>query len=365
MSTSGDLYVDRLHATRRWENEPVADGVSIKDLDEEEIQITLDNAIRLGRLEGTDRRDPASVLRGLELIRGGKLLNAAVPLYGKSDQLRILYPQMGIRLARFRGRNRLANFADNRQYWGHAFALLRRTESFLMDHVPIAGRVVPGRIIRQDQPWYPPRATREALANALCHRDYTNAGGAVAVAMYDDHLEITNPGAFHFGITPEMLAKPHESKPWNPIIASVFYRAGVIERWGSGTLNIIDWCAENGNPPPMWTEEAGSVFVTFAPATLEGSPEVTGEVTGEVTREVTGEVRRLLSVCRGSMTRRELQNALALKSEENFRMLYLTPALDAGLVEMTIPDKPRSSKQKYRLTEEGRRFLAEIAEHAK
>ena len=121
-----------------------------------------------------------------------------------------------------------------------------------MDHVPIAGRVVSGKMIREDQPWYPPRATREALANALCHRDYTFPGGAVAVAMYDDHLEITNPGDLHFGITPEKLTKPHESKPWNPIIANVFYRAGIIERWGTGTLNIIDWCEENDNPPPIW-----------------------------------------------------------------------------------------------------------------
>jgi ATP-dependent DNA helicase RecG len=65
------------------------------------------------------------------------------------------------------------------------------------------------------------------------------------------------------------------------------------------------------------------------------------------------------------MTRRELQNALALKAEENFRTLYLTPALDAEPIEMTIPDKPRSSKQEYRPTEEGRRYLAEIAEDAK
>ena len=98
---------------------------------------------------------------------------------------------------------------------------------------------------------------------------------------------------------------------------------------------------------------AGSVFVIFDSGTPGGRPEVTGEV------------RSLLSVCRGSMTRRELQNALALKVEENFRMLYLSPALEAGLIEMTIPDKPRSSKQKYRLTEEGRRFLAGLAEAAK
>jgi ATP-dependent DNA helicase RecG len=266
--------VERLHATRRWENEPVPEGVSIADLDEEEIQITLDNAIHLGRLEATTRRDVESILRGLELIKNNQLLNAAIALYGKSDQLKILYPQMGIRLGRFRGVNRLADFADNRQYWGHAFALLRRAESFLMDHVPIAGRIVSGKMIRQDQPWYPPRAMREALANALCHRDYTIPGGAVAVAMYDDHLEITNPGGLHFGITPEKLTKPHESRPWNPIIANVFYRAGIIERWGMGTLNIIDWCAENGNPPPTWAEQAGSVFITFAPAALAMTDQV-------------------------------------------------------------------------------------------
>jgi len=164
--------MERLHATRRRGNEPVTDGVSMKDLDAEEIQITPDNAVRLGRLEAINRRDAVSILRGLELIRGGKLLNAAVALYGESDQLKTLYPQLGIRLARFRGKDRLADFADNRQYWGHAFTLLRRAESFLLDHVPIAGRVVPGKMVREDQPWYPPRATREALANALCHRDY-------------------------------------------------------------------------------------------------------------------------------------------------------------------------------------------------
>jgi ATP-dependent DNA helicase RecG len=271
--------LERLHATRRWENQPVPEGVTPDDLDAEEIQITLDNAIRLGRLEPTTRREIKSILRGLELIHDGKLLNAAVALYGKTARLKPFYPQLEIRMARFRGRNRLTDFADNRQYWGHAFALLRRAESFLMDHVPIAGRVIPGKMVREDQPWYPPRATREAIANAICHRDYTIPGGAVAVAMYDDHLEITNPGTFHFGITPEKLTRPHESKPWNPIIANVFYRAGIIERWGAGTLNILDWCRENGNPPPTWREQAGSVYVTFLPAVL---PEREFQTPGQV-----------------------------------------------------------------------------------
>ncbi|MBA3236843.1 MAG: hypothetical protein H0T62_00645 [Parachlamydiaceae bacterium] len=79
-------------------------------------------------------------------------------------------------------------------------------------------------------------------------------------------MEIINPGVLHFNITPEKLTKPHESKPWNPIIAGVFYRAGVIEKWGTGTLNIIDWCKANENPKPIWEVRADSVITTFFPS---------------------------------------------------------------------------------------------------
>lgn len=86
----------------------------------------------------------------------------------------------------------------------------------------------------------------------------------------------------------------------------------------------------------------------------------TGRVTPEVTPEVTTEVTRLLSVLKATMDRQSLQDALGLKAEKNFRLVYLRPAIDTGLVEMTIPDKPRSSKQKYRLTDKGRQVLARI-----
>jgi hypothetical protein len=80
-------------------------------------------------------------------------------------------------------------------------------------------------------------------------------------------------------------------------------------------------------------------------------------LTREVTREVTPEVR-LLSILAGEMTRQQLKEALGLKDDEHFRKAYLLPALEAGLVEMAIPDKPRSSKQKYRLTDKGRQVMA-------
>ena len=80
----------------------------------------------------------------------------------------------------------------------------------------------------------------------------------------------------------------------------------------------------------------------------------------EVTGEVTGEVSRLLIVIKGEMKRIDIQEALGLKHEEYFREAYLIPAMKNGLLEMTIPDKPRSSKQKYRLTDKGRMILGRI-----
>lgn len=62
--------------------------------------------------------------------------------------------------------------------------------------------------------------------------------------MYDDRLEIVSPGGLHFMLKVEDLIKPHESSPWNPIIDRVFYRAGIIEKWGIGTLKIIGCCKE-------------------------------------------------------------------------------------------------------------------------
>lgn len=146
---------------------------------------------------------------------------------------------------------------------------LRTAESFLQAHIPIAGRVVEGRRERIDRPLYTPRVLREALANALCHRDYAIAGGSLSVAMFDDRLEISNPGHLPFGLTPEALLAPHDPKPWNPLVARVFYRSAVVESWGTGTLNMIEWSRASGTPDPVWQEAAGSVTVMLRAARLE------------------------------------------------------------------------------------------------
>lgn len=257
--------LERLHATSRWENE-VAEGWIPDDLDGNEVVKTLEEAIRRGRSEDPNTRDLKEILRGFGLLtREGQLLRAAVMLFARSERLLLDYPQCRLRLARFRGVDK-TEFLDNRQFVGNAFSLLQIAERFLTDNLPVAGRIVPNLFERIDDPLYPRLALREALANAFCHRDYAIGGGSVGVAIYDDRLEITSSGGLHFGLTVEDLFRPHESLPWNPIIASVFFRRGIIESWGRGTLKIIELTEHAGLPKPDIEAVAGAVTVRFLPS---------------------------------------------------------------------------------------------------
>lgn len=256
--------MERLHSSNRWENQAAA-GVVVADLDEAEIVRTVNEAIRRGRLDDPGTRDPRELLLGLHLIHEGHILNAAVVLFGRAERLMPRFPQCSLRVARFRGHDKVGIMDDNRQEVGNAFELLVRAQRFLRDHLPIAGRVVPNLFEREDDPLYPPVALREALANALCHRDYAQSGGAISIAIYDDRLEISSTGLLPFGLTPELLRRPHLSRPWNPLMANVFYRRGIIEQWGRGTLKMAELTAQAGLEPPEWEEVAGEVVVRFRP----------------------------------------------------------------------------------------------------
>ncbi len=169
------------------------------------------------------------------------------------------------------------------------------------------------------------------------------------VLANDDRLEISSPGEFHFGLSAEKMIQPHESRPWNPLIANTFYRAGVIERWGSGTTNMIHWCKENGNPIPQWRERNGSVIVSFSPP---------------ATPQVTPQVEKLVQICLQPYSRDELQQSLKIQDAKYFRETYLQPALTAGIIELTLPDKPRSPLQKYKLTQRGRSLSGQLGNAA-
>ncbi len=354
------VLVERLHAESRWEIEPAA-GWSVADLDEEEIRRTLEEGIRIGRVGDPGTREPEDILRGLGLIKDGALLRAAVVLFGRADRLLPDYTQCLLRVARFRGTEK-GEFVDNRRFFGHAFELLRQAERFLLEHMPIAGRFEPDSMVRIDEPAYSPLAFREAVANAICHREYTSGGSSIGVAIYDDRLEVTSSGTLHFGFTPESLFEPHESRPWNPLIASVFYRRGIIETWGQGMHRMAAWSEEFGLPKPEIVEIPGAVVVRFQRKT---TGEAIGKTTGNGTKSgpsrdqvgtksaLSEQQVQLLELAGSPRSLSELMETTGRTNRTKFRDQVLRPLLDTGLLELTIPDKPRSSKQRYRTTAAG------------
>ena len=258
------MFLERVHGEQRWENQPAV-GWPVEDLDFSEIQRTVNEAIRTGRLANPGTREPEEILLGMGLVKDGALLRAAVALFGNEGRVGTEWTQCLLRVAHFRGIDR-TEFLDNRQFRGNAFSLLSHTERFLRDNLPIAGYVPPDSFVRVDGPLYPLEALREALANAFCHRDYTSGGGSVSVGIYDDRLEITSTGPLHFGITPEMLFRPHDSRPWNPLIAHVFYLRGIVERWGRGTTRMAELTTEAGLPRPEIEDMGVPLQFAFFPA---------------------------------------------------------------------------------------------------
>ncbi len=220
-------------------------------------------------------------------------------------------------------------------------------------------------IVRVETFPVPRAALREALLNALVHRDYA-VTAPVQIRVYEDRLRLWNPAVLAEGWTVDTLLGPHASSPYNPAIANAFFRAGEIEAWGRGVARIFTACEAAGSPKPVLRYEPNDMWLEFAfdPAYLtvlragqKQTAQVGVQVTPGVTPGVTPEVGRMLQLVNGEMRRAELMAALGLRDEKHFRTHYQQVALANGLLEMTVPTKPNSRLQKYRLTALGRQWL--------
>jgi len=346
------LLLDRAHGTRRWENEP-AEGVELRDIDREEVFRIVEAAKSVGRLVGPVGTRLADVLERLKLRRNGRILQAAVVVFGK--EFLPDYPQCELRMARFRGTDK-TEFLDQRNVRGTAFKLLEEAQLFCQRHFPLPGKIVPGRLQRVDTPLIPPDAMREILVNALIHRDYSIAGGAISLAIFDDRVEVWSAGSYPTGITPDMLTRRHLSVLRNPIIAGLFYGVGLIEQWGRGTNRVIEMCRKAGIAPPVFEEVGPFAVVTFR-VRVGATAAVTPQVTPQVAPQVTPQVRAVLEAAEQAASAEVLQRAAGLKDRVHFLRSYLQPLLERGWLERTIPDKPRSRMQRYRTTEAGLAML--------
>jgi ATP-dependent DNA helicase RecG len=258
------------------------------------------------------------------------------------------------------------------------------------------------------------KALREAITNAVMHRDWFMEGANVFVEIYTDRIEISSPGGLPKGMKLSDLGR--KSVRRNTLIADLLHRITFIEKAGTGIKRMRDEAHDQRCPAPIF-EENGFFTAIFYPnpevraqvGTMEepktaqvgtklgpsrdqvqahdeahdqaheeaestehvphiypsSTPQVTGQVAGQVTGQVAGqvtgqvsaEILKMIEIMSGEMTRAEIQAALGLKGRANFEERYLKPAMEMGLVDMTRPDKLHSSKQRYRTTPAGRAVL--------
>jgi ATP-dependent DNA helicase RecG len=255
------LLIQRGQLNHSWED-TLARNYSIVDLDHQEIYRTVQDGIRVNRILPEAGRDNIEeILTRFELLKDGVLKNAAVVLFAK--KLFPDYSQCLLKMGRFKGSSRTDSFIDNQQVYGNVFTLISAADHFIRRHLPIASFFESDQFERVDKPILPVLAVREAMVNAVCHRDYRDNSSSISLAIYDDRLEIWNNGTLPPGLKLSDLKKKHESRPRNKLIANVLYSRKFFERWGSGTIKMLDLCKEHGVPEPEFEEYSGGFSVTF------------------------------------------------------------------------------------------------------
>lgn len=253
------LIVERGQLNHSWDN-LFATRYTINDLDQDLILSIVYEAVNNQQLPASAVKDNIDkILERLRLVSEGKMLNAAVVLFGKD--LFPIYSQCQMKLARFKGVNK-REFLDSSYFYGNIFEMLNQGELFIKRHLPVAAKVVPGQFRRVEIPIIPFDAIREALLNALCHRDYSIKEACVNVAIYADRMEIYSHGGLPPGVTIEKI-KQGFSKPRNGLIAEVLHKCGYIETWGRGIQNIIELCQEVGAPEPQFLADDLEFKVIF------------------------------------------------------------------------------------------------------
>ncbi len=234
-------------------------------------------------------------------------------LFGKKQLRKIMFPESRVSCARFLG-NTKTDILDQYEVEGTLVDAVEEVPKFIARNTRQMAEIK--EIRRKNIPEYSPIAIREALINALAHADYSLSGSHIQIAIFDDRLEIQNPGMFPFGFTFEDL-KSGVSRIRNKAIVRVFHELQLMEEWGSGYKRIIESCEKGGYPDPKWEELGTNIRVTFYPfsqALLEIKKE-------KKKRELTLREKTILALFKNkkSLSFREIFNNISPKVSE--RML--------------------------------------------
>lgn len=346
INTVRDMIQRRQVEPERWERRFSSADMG-KELDLNHIQEQLDSIKSIGRVALPSLPGPEELLSFLSVLKYGRLTNAGDVLFSHNTALR--YPQVRIKATRFAQDKTDAEYKDMKEFEGPLLKVLEEAYLFILRNTATRVSFSKNVLARKEQSQYPKDAIREALVNALVHRDYSDYAGSVQVNIYPQRLEIVNSGAFLEGITPETMEKGSASVLRNPDIAHIVYLNGMMEKTGRGSLLIIKACLEQGLAKPIWRSEQG-VGVTLVLGS--GDKNIQVDIHDDI--QVSIQVRKLLHIISDEVSMKEILEKIGLKSRINLRKNYLMPALEQDLIEMTRPEAPQSRLQKYRLTPKGK-----------
>lgn len=229
-------------------------------------------------------------------------------------------------------------FLDNQRIEGNIPDMLNAAIKFVRKNMRTKTIINPEDGLREDRPDYPIIAIREAVVNALVHRDYSihTEGMPIQIIMYEDRLEIRNPGGIYGRIRVDQLGKVQPDTR-NPVLASSLEVLGITENRYSGIPTIKQEMKKYNLREPEFLDERGNFVVKFYKETIQT----------EVEEKDGDGINNLIIFCKTPRTRKEICEYLGLSSVTYAIQTHVMPLVESGKIKLSIPDKPKSPKQLY------------------
>ena len=355
-------------------------------------------------LEKTGEKLTKLILSKLELFKNeqGKELPTHALILLSDDKLRKqLFPYAKMECARFKG-SIPGNFIDQKSIDSSIGLQAEQAYQFVLRHISQGSTDYAG-VYRNDRWEYPVIAIREVIRNAVIHRDYSLTGKDIKIAIFDDKIEITSPGKLMPSVDFSDM-ESGQSDIRNKKLAPVFKRLGIIEQWGNGLKLIKEELQKYPEIELSWKEPGVAFRLTFVRKNYqkpdESQPEfkevlsALGTKLGlsrdqvgtksepsrnqagtkqELSRRQVGtkskkswdQVIQILDFCKKPQSVQEIMKQIKWSNRTKFRNKFINPLLGTAFIQMTIPDKPNSSKQQYQITERGEAFLQFLSQNSK
>jgi len=235
-----------------WDEIP--GNYSLDEIDEETLDYFIQLGINNGRLKNIDlKNDLESKLSQLGLCSKEGITNGAILLFGKDPQKH--FPNALIRIAKLADET---NIINDREIKGNLFKQIDVFQEEIKNNLNVKYLIPKDNFYRKDYWEYPLDSVREAILNAIIHRDYFKNNVSTQVKIYKNCIYIYNIGGLPEGITMNQLKETHSSVARNPLIVGIIYRSGIIEQLGTGIKRMRDSLKNAGHPDLDFREESYS-----------------------------------------------------------------------------------------------------------